>query len=127
MQTTCVLHACYMLQPCPAPSESCPQQAPPPACRHNPERYMQLVFAVSSVTMLVPVIFHLSQSKEKDSLDPNAPGVPMPDYSYHCEQFLGGQQASHLDASDLAHTWYFSSNSGVTQPKGLCCRQLLHW
>ena len=41
---------------------------------------MQLVFAVSSVTMVVPVIFHLSQSKEKDSLDPNAPGVPMSHY-----------------------------------------------
>ena len=46
-------------------------------CRHTPERYMQLVFAVSSVTMLVPVIFHLTQSKERDSLDPNAPGAPM--------------------------------------------------
>eukprot|EP00891_Asterochloris_glomerata_P001066 jgi/Astpho2/1066/e_gw1.00017.7.1_t len=43
--------------------------------KHNPERYMQLVFAVSSVTMLVPVLFHLSQSKERDSLDPNAPGI----------------------------------------------------
>lgn len=61
----------------PALPESCPQHAPPPLCSYNPERYMQLVFAVSSVTMLVPVLFHLSQSKERDSLDPNAPGAPM--------------------------------------------------
>ena len=92
---TCKIHVCQLratsCSSAPALSESCLQRAPPPVCRHNPERYMQLVFAVSSVTMLVPVIFHLSQSKEKDSLDPNAPGGPMSQHDVMTEQLPGGQ------------------------------------
>ena len=35
---------------------------------------MQVVFAVSAGTMVVPVLFHTQFNTEGDSLDPNAPG-----------------------------------------------------
>ena len=43
-------------------------------CRYKPEQYMQTVFAVSAVTLVVPVAYHLQRSSETSSLDPNAPG-----------------------------------------------------
>lgn len=42
---------------------------------HKPERYMQTVFGVSAVTLLVPVAYHLQRTSEASSLDPNAPGI----------------------------------------------------
>ena len=127
LNRTCMLHAsclftctsgaeCVLHAAAPALPESCPQHAPPPVCRHNPERYMQLVFAVSSVTMLVPVLFHLSQSKERDSLDPNAPGAPMSQHdcvSTNSEMTAPGV-ADHLRFVQME----------VSQPEGQCCRHL---
>lgn len=42
---------------------------------YKPERYMQTVFAVSAVTLFVPVMFHMHRTSEQSSLDPDAPGI----------------------------------------------------
>ncbi|KAK9829693.1 hypothetical protein WJX72_007390 [[Myrmecia] bisecta] len=43
--------------------------------RVRPEKYMQTVFAISAVSLFVPVIFHRTTADEYDSLSPDAPGI----------------------------------------------------
>lgn len=59
---------------CYACCKTCTQQSHH-CCRYKPERYMQTVFGVSAVTLLVPVAYHLQRTSEASSLDPNAPGM----------------------------------------------------
>mmetsp|Transcript_13957 Transcript_13957/g.42093 ORF Transcript_13957/g.42093 Transcript_13957/m.42093 type:complete len:460 (-) Transcript_13957:1680-3059(-) len=43
--------------------------------RWKPERYMQIVFAVSAAAVFVPVLYHRTTAEETDSLNKDAPGI----------------------------------------------------
>jgi hypothetical protein len=49
------------------------------------EKYMQVVFGVAAASLFVPVLYHLQQSAELDSLNKDAPGGRQMSYC-GCEQ-----------------------------------------
>ncbi len=45
------------------------------ARRFKPEKYMQLVFAVSAAALFIPVLYHRTRNEETDSLNKDSPGA----------------------------------------------------
>jgi MFS family permease len=43
--------------------------------KYKPEKYMQVVFAVSAAALFVPVLYHRTRNEETDSLNKDAPGI----------------------------------------------------